>query len=152
MLPDKRAELMASCRECLGPQPPWLVVREERRVLMDDHVAARPRRNHDRFVSGFERRDGVPCGGLGVVVKAGVISGLAAARLVERHVDLVAKVLEYAHDGKAGVGSELVDETGMKELNARHPVNNTMRGPEDIGRGQRAVCASTSTQSPRAGP
>src|SRR5688500_17248247 len=101
MVRDKCAELAAARGNRTCAIVPGRFVGEERDVLMDDHVAAGTRRNHDRTVGGFEHGNRVACRGAGVVMESGVEGGLSATRLIEWDVDFVAEALEHAHDGKA---------------------------------------------------
>lgn len=92
---------------------------EQRWSVMNQHVAARARRNDDRSVSGVEDRHGVFCHGGCLFGIPGVEGGLAAARLIKGEGHVVASPLQEPNCGDANAGREAVDQTRHEKL--AHP-------------------------------
>ena len=93
------------------------IVAEDRFVLVDDHVTARPGWDHDRVVGRGQQIERVAGERTSFVQIAAVEGGLATTRLPRRTLDRDAKPFEHRNDRHAGFGEEPIDETGDEELN-----------------------------------
>jgi hypothetical protein len=115
MVRDEGAELDRTVADRFSARPPDGVPFELGGLLVNDHVAARSGRDHDRAVSTFEHFDRVTRGRARGFLETGVERRLAAAGLIERDVDGETEVLQYLDHGEADVREELVDEAGVEE-------------------------------------
>lgn len=90
------------------------VVGKERGVVFADHGRAGAR-GRDDGVKGLEDRDQLLGEIAGIVVKAVVVHGLAAAGLLDGKFDGVAKVFKDFHSGYPRAGVVEVGEAGDEE-------------------------------------
>lgn len=106
---QKRGQLVALVRERFGALGEIGIFDQQARVMDPQHAGARPRRCH-HIVEALEGLDHLAGDRHGVAPVAGIISGLPAAGLGARHLDLAAPRLDQLDRGKGDAWPEQIDE------------------------------------------
>ena len=133
---DKEAgDLMGLCRDGGGASGPVRVAREEVRIAVPDRRRAGARRQHGVII-GLQRRHGLACQPCRIGVVAAVEGGLAAARLLPRHLDHATGLFQKLDGGEADPGADRIDEAGDEKTYPR----NWLSGHDDLTSREQRRC------------